>query len=78
MFVEIEWDGYCLVFNQVFVEFGLDWYWDENFYGWLFEIIGGKECICYFVEWVVLVVVNWLDFVVLVKKLYVVKIVYYL
>ena len=45
---ETERDGHRVAFNRAFVEYGLDWYWDEALYGELLAVTGGKERIRYF------------------------------
>jgi HAD superfamily hydrolase (TIGR01509 family) len=36
-------DGHRPAFNAAFAEHGLDWHWDEAFYGTLLDVAGGKE-----------------------------------
>jgi len=45
---ETERDGHRVAFNRAFIEYGLDWYWDEALYGELLAVTGGKERIRYF------------------------------
>ncbi|KAB2925675.1 MAG: HAD family hydrolase [Dechloromonas sp.] len=40
---ETERDGHRPAFNRAFAEAGLDWYWDEERYGRLLTVTGGKE-----------------------------------
>jgi HAD superfamily hydrolase (TIGR01509 family) len=40
---DTERDGHRLAFNRAFVEAGLDWSWDEDRYGQLLRVTGGKE-----------------------------------
>jgi HAD superfamily hydrolase (TIGR01509 family) len=47
---DTERDGHRPAFNAAFQEFGLDWDWDEELYGRLLAVTGGKERIRYFVE----------------------------
>lgn len=41
-------DGHRPAFNSAFVEHGLDWHWDEAFYGTLLGVAGGKERIAHY------------------------------
>ena len=47
---DTERDGHRIAFNLAFAEHGLDWHWDEDLYGELLTVTGGKERIRYFVE----------------------------
>lgn len=47
---ETERDGHRPAFNQAFAEAGLDWHWDEELYGELLAVTGGKERIRHFAE----------------------------
>jgi HAD superfamily hydrolase (TIGR01509 family) len=47
---DTERDGHRPAFNAAFREFGLDWNWDEQLYGKLLAVTGGKERIRYFVD----------------------------
>lgn len=40
---ETERDGHRPAFNRAFAEAGLDWHWDEELYGRLLTVTGGKE-----------------------------------
>ncbi|HHL32326.1 MAG TPA: HAD family hydrolase [Oceanospirillales bacterium] len=40
---DTERDGHRVAFNLAFAENGLDWHWDENLYGQLLKVTGGKE-----------------------------------
>lgn len=41
-------DGHRPAFNAAFAEHGLDWHWDEAFYGSLLDIAGGRERILHY------------------------------
>ncbi len=45
---DTERDGHRVAFNLAFEEKGLDWHWDENLYGKLLAVTGGKERIKYY------------------------------
>jgi HAD superfamily hydrolase (TIGR01509 family) len=47
---DTERDGHRVAFNQAFAGAKLDWYWDEETYGLLLKVTGGKERIRYFIE----------------------------
>ena len=47
---DTERDGHRVAFNLAFADHGLDWHWDEELYGELLTVTGGKERIRYFVE----------------------------
>lgn len=47
---ETERDGHRPAFNRAFAEAGLDWHWDEELYGRLLTVTGGKERIRHFAE----------------------------
>jgi beta-phosphoglucomutase-like phosphatase (HAD superfamily) len=47
---DTERDGHRIAFNLAFAEHGLDWNWDEDLYGELLTVTGGKERIRHFVE----------------------------
>ena len=47
---DTERDGHRIAFNLAFAEHGLDWDWDEDLYGELLTVTGGKERIRYFAE----------------------------
>lgn len=47
---DTERDGHRVAFNQAFAGEKLDWYWDEETYGLLLKVTGGKERIRYFIE----------------------------
>ena len=47
---ETERDGHRIAFNRAFVDAGLDWQWDEDVYGKLLAVTGGKERIRYFLS----------------------------
>lgn len=47
---ETERDGHRPAFNRAFAEAGLDWHWDEELYGQLLTVTGGKERIRHFAE----------------------------
>ncbi|HEY9810636.1 MAG TPA: HAD-IA family hydrolase [Halomicronema sp.] len=47
---DTERDGHRLAFNAAFKEAGFDWFWDENLYGKLIEVAGGKERIKFYLS----------------------------
>lgn len=47
---ETERDGHRIAFNRAFAEAGLDWHWDDQLYGKLLAVTGGKERIHYYLE----------------------------
>lgn len=47
---ETERDGHRVAFNQAFNDAGLDWHWDEDLYGKLLSVTGGKERIRFFID----------------------------
>ncbi len=47
---DTERDGHRVAFNLAFADAGLDWHWDEDWYGELLAVTGGKERIRFFVE----------------------------
>lgn len=47
---DTERDGHRPAFNAAFQELGLGWDWDEELYGKLLAVTGGKERIRYFVD----------------------------
>ena len=47
---DTERDGHRLAFNAAFKEAGFDWFWDEELYGKLIEVAGGKERIQFFLN----------------------------
>jgi HAD superfamily hydrolase (TIGR01509 family) len=47
---DTERDGHRIAFNQAFDEFNLDWYWNEELYGKLLTVTGGKERMAYYLE----------------------------
>ncbi len=47
---ETERDGHRVAFNNAFSDAGLDWHWDEDLYGKLLAVTGGKERIRYFLS----------------------------
>ncbi len=46
---DTERDGHRVAFNQAFEQFGLSWYWNEETYGKLLAVTGGKERMHYYV-----------------------------
>ena len=74
---ETERDGHRPAFNQAFAEHGLDWRWDEELYGRLLYITGGKERIRHFAEVAAPEIVTRPDFDELVKKLHAAKTTHY-
>ncbi len=47
---DTERDGHRLAFNAAFKEAGFDWFWDEDLYGKLIEVAGGKERIRFYLS----------------------------
>ena len=47
---ETEREGHRLAFNRAFADAGLDWYWNEEVYGDLLAVSGGKERIRFFIK----------------------------
>jgi HAD superfamily hydrolase (TIGR01509 family) len=47
---DTERDGHRPAFNAAFSQLGIDWNWDEELYGKLLAVTGGKERIKYYVE----------------------------
>lgn len=47
---DTEKDGHRVAFNSAFKEAGLDWEWDEELYGKLLAVTGGKERMNYYLE----------------------------
>jgi len=47
---ETERDGHRVAFNNAFLNAGLDWHWDEDLYGKLLAVTGGKERIRYYLS----------------------------
>ncbi len=47
---DTERDGHRPAFNKAFEAHGLEWVWDENLYGELLAVTGGKERIRHYVE----------------------------
>lgn len=47
---ETERDGHRIAFNRAFIDAGLDWVWNEDLYGELLAVTGGKERIRYFLN----------------------------
>lgn len=74
---ETERDGHRPAFNQAFAEHGLSWRWDEELYGRLLDITGGKERIRHFAEIAAPEIVARPDFNELVKKLHAAKTAHY-
>jgi len=67
---DTERDGHRVAFNQAFEQFGLDWYWDEDTYGELLAVTGGKERMRYYVETFDKAEKNREDLMELIKKLH--------
>jgi len=42
--------GHRVAFNQTFAELGLDWHWEEDLYGKLLRITGGKERLKFYID----------------------------
>lgn len=47
---DTERDGHRVAFNKAFAERKLDWHWDEDIYGQLLKVTGGKERMKYYQE----------------------------
>lgn len=47
---DTERDGHRVAFNLAFEQAGLDWHWDEELYGKLLTVTGGKERMHYYVQ----------------------------
>ena len=47
---DTERDGHRVAFNQAFEEYGLDWHWDEELYGKLLAVTGGKERMAFYLN----------------------------
>ena len=47
---DTERDGHRHAFNAAFKDNGLDWHWDEELYGKLLAVTGGKERMRYYLE----------------------------
>lgn len=47
---DTEKDGHRVAFNSAFKEAGLDWEWDEELYGQLLAVTGGKERMNYYLD----------------------------
>lgn len=47
---DTERDGHRPAFNAAFAEAGLDWHWDQDRYGELLAVTGGKERIAFFMD----------------------------
>ena len=47
---DTEKDGHRVAFNSAFKEAGLDWEWDEELYGKLLAVTGGKERMNYYLD----------------------------
>jgi HAD superfamily hydrolase (TIGR01509 family) len=47
---DTERDGHRVAFNLAFDEAGLDWHWDEELYGKLLAVTGGKERIRHYLD----------------------------
>ena len=47
---DTERDGHRVAFNMAFAEAGLDWEWDEDLYGELLKVTGGKERIRHYLD----------------------------
>ena len=42
--------AHCAAFNQGFVQFGLDWHWDDALYTELLKVTGGKERLLHYLK----------------------------
>jgi HAD superfamily hydrolase (TIGR01509 family) len=47
---ETERQGHRAAFNEAFTEAGLEWNWDEDLYGELLQVAGGRERMRYFID----------------------------
>lgn len=47
---DTERDGHRIAFNQAFKEYKLDWHWDEELYGKLLAVTGGKERMAFYLD----------------------------
>ncbi len=47
---ETERNGHRIAFNRAFIDAGFDWLWNEDLYGKLLAVTGGKERIRYFLN----------------------------
>lgn len=47
---DTERDGHRVAFNRAFADAGLDWDWDEELYGELLSVTGGKERIRHYLD----------------------------
>ena len=47
---ETERDGHRIAFNRAFIDADLNWHWDEDLYGELLAVAGGKERLRYFLN----------------------------
>ena len=47
---ETERDGHRIAFNRAFADAGLPWHWDEDRYGELLAVTGGKERIAHYAQ----------------------------
>lgn len=47
---ETERDGHRIAFNLAFLEMGYDWVWDEELYGELLTVAGGRERIVHYLR----------------------------
>lgn len=47
---DTERDGHRVAFNMAFKEYNLDWHWDEELYGKLLEVTGGKERMAFYLD----------------------------
>ncbi len=70
-------DGHRPAFNAAFKEAGLDWHWDEAFYGRLLDVTGSKERMRYYAETYDTVTAARPDFEEFLQKLYQLKTRYY-
>lgn len=75
---ETERDGHRPAFNAAFRDCGLDWFWDEQRYGELLAITGGKERIHHFAAKYAPVIANDANFDTLVRQLHKIKTAHYL
>jgi len=75
---ETERDGHRPAFNAAFHDCGLDWFWDEQRYGELLTVTGGKERIRHFASKHAPLIAKDANFDALVRQLHKIKTAHYL
>lgn len=70
---DTERDGHRPAFNEAFKKEGLNWNWDEDLYGKLLQVAGGKERIQYFINEFLPKEERPADAVAIAKKLHLIK-----